>query len=64
MRVYWQQLGDHIHMRVFIRGARMGDLCCRDNEFDTVRAAMIGFDFRRDFREPFDDQERGSDHEG
>jgi hypothetical protein len=45
MRVYWRQEGIHIHMRVFIAGAKMGALCCRVDEFETVKAAMLGFIF-------------------
>lgn len=43
--VFWQKLGGHIHMRVFINGAKMGDLVCRENEFPYVRTSMSGFHF-------------------
>jgi hypothetical protein len=45
MKVYWCKAGAHIHMRVFHNGAKMGALCCREEEFDIIRRAMIGADF-------------------
>jgi hypothetical protein len=63
MRVYWRQEGGHIHMRVFMRGGKMGNLCCRDDEFEMVKAAMLGCDFRKDdFCEPFEQEEESDAH--
>jgi hypothetical protein len=40
MNIYWKKLGGHIHMRVFINGAKMGDLCCRESEWKEVQAGF------------------------
>lgn len=37
MNIYYELRGAHYHMRVFFRGAKMGDLCCREGEWDEVR---------------------------
>lgn len=33
VRWYWQILGGHTHVRVFMNGAKCGDLCFRNEEF-------------------------------
>ena len=40
MNIYWKLLGGHVHMRVFMNGAKMGDLVCRREEFNEVRDCM------------------------
>lgn len=40
MNIYFCKKGAHIHMRVFINGAKMGDLCCRADEFAMVQATL------------------------
>ncbi len=42
VHVYWKLLGGHIHMRVFINGASMGNLVCREEEFNRVRSCFNG----------------------
>lgn len=34
MRIYYRLLGAHYHMRVFINGAKSGDLCVRQSEWN------------------------------
>lgn len=43
--VFYEQKGGHVHMRVFINGAKMGDLVCRVEEFEKVQYHMRGFHF-------------------
>lgn len=33
---YYIQLGGHTHVRVFMNGAKCGDLCFRNEEFDAI----------------------------
>lgn len=37
MRWYFSIAGGHVHIRVFMNGAKCGDLCFRIAEFDEVR---------------------------
>lgn len=46
--VFYRLKGGHVHMRVFINGAKMGDLVCRETEFRDVRRHMGGFLFYQD----------------
>lgn len=43
MRIYYKLLGGHYHCRVFINGAKSGDLCCRESEWTQF---MLSFDVR------------------
>lgn len=51
-RIYHKTLGGHVHMRVFSATrpnttfAKLGDLCCDEKEFDDLRRAMTGVQFR------------------
>jgi len=36
MNWYYQQLGGHTHVRVFMNGAKCGDLCFRNEEFEVI----------------------------
>lgn len=40
MNIYYKLLGGHYHFRVFMNGAKCGDLCCRQNEFHEFQAAF------------------------
>lgn len=40
MNIYWKLLGGHYHCRVFMNGAKCGDLCCRKEEWKEFRAAF------------------------
>lgn len=40
MNIYYQLLGGHYHFRVFMNGAKCGDLCCRQEEFAQFQAAF------------------------
>lgn len=42
MTAYYKVLGGHTHIRVFVNGAKSGDLCVRNYEFEALRAAMSG----------------------
>lgn len=37
MRWYYQIAGGHTHVRVFMNGAKCGDLCFRNEEFEEIR---------------------------
>ena len=37
MNWYWKRMGGHTHVRVFVNGAKCGDLCFRNEEFDRIR---------------------------
>lgn len=37
MKWYYTILGGHVHIRVFMGGAKCGDLCFRNEEFELVR---------------------------
>lgn len=40
MNIYFKILGGHYHFRVFMNGAKCGDLCCREEEFRQFQAAF------------------------
>jgi hypothetical protein len=40
MKWYWHRAGGHTHVRVFMNGAKCGDLCFRNEEFDYILGAM------------------------
>jgi hypothetical protein len=35
---YYDVLGGHTHVRVFVNGAKSGDLCFRNDEFEWLKA--------------------------
>jgi hypothetical protein len=37
MKWYYKIQGGHVHVRVFMNGAKCGDLCFRVEEFEQVR---------------------------
>lgn len=37
MKWYWTVAGGHTHVRVFMNGAKCGDLCFRNEEFNHIR---------------------------
>lgn len=37
MRWYYQELGGHTHVRVFMNGGKCGDLVFRNEEFQRIR---------------------------
>lgn len=41
MKWYYKQLGGHTHVRVFLNGAKCGDLCFRNEEFAAIRLHHI-----------------------
>lgn len=43
MRWYYSIAGGHAHVRVYMHGAKCGDLCFRINEWEEVHAAMPSF---------------------
>ena len=36
MHWYWQLLGSHVHVRVFVNGGKCGDLVFREDEFNKL----------------------------
>jgi len=40
MKWYWKIGGGHTHVRVFMYGAKCGDLCFRNEEFDQIQRTM------------------------
>lgn len=40
MNIYYCLKGGHYHFRVFMNGAKCGDLCCRESEFKQFQAAF------------------------
>lgn len=36
MKWYWKIMGGHTHVRVFMNGAKCGELCFRNDEFKQV----------------------------
>lgn len=36
---YWSIGGGHTHVRVFMNGAKCGDLCFRNEEFNEIKAS-------------------------
>ena len=45
MKWYWKIAGGHTHVRVFINGAKCGDLCFRNEEFYAIRHSVSGVTF-------------------
>jgi hypothetical protein len=45
MKWYYKVQGGHTHVRVFINGAKCGDLCFRNNEFQQVRDSFSSIHF-------------------
>lgn len=45
MKWYWHQAGNHIHVRVFMNGAKCGELCFRVEEFERIQAACFKLEF-------------------
>lgn len=43
MKWYYQVLGGHTHVRVFMNGGKCGDLCFRNEEFQLVRETAEQF---------------------
>ncbi len=37
MKWYYKVLGGHTHVRVFMNGAKCGDLCFRNEEWEQIR---------------------------
>ena len=37
MKWYYEILGGHTHVRVFMNGGKCGDLCFRNEEFEEIR---------------------------
>lgn len=49
MIVYWKQLGSHIHCRVFVNGAKSGDLVVTEDEWaDFMSNFTLAVHFCRD----------------
>lgn len=46
MKWYYKVQGGHTHVRVFINGAKCGDLCFRNNEFEQVRLCYPQIQFK------------------
>lgn len=42
MNWYYRIAGGHTHVRVFMNGAKCGDLCFRNEEFTQVQKALKG----------------------
>jgi hypothetical protein len=40
MRWYFTILGGRVHIRVFLNGAKCGDLCFRREEFDQIQGEL------------------------
>ncbi len=38
MKWYYKIMGGHTHVRVFMNGAKCGDLCFRNEEFEQIKA--------------------------
>jgi len=45
MRWYWHIQGGHTHVRVFLNGAKCGDLCFRNEEFYEIRHSIGNIKF-------------------
>lgn len=37
MKWYYKIIGEHTHVRVFMNGAKCGDLCFRNDEFTLLK---------------------------
>jgi hypothetical protein len=42
MKWYFKIIGHHTHVKVFINGAKAGDLCFRNEEFDSLNRRLMG----------------------
>ncbi len=42
MKWYFKVRGIHVHVRVFMNGAKCGDLCFREEEFRTLLGLLRG----------------------
>lgn len=57
-RIRHEKRGGHVHMRVFsarspnMTYAKLGDLCCSQEEFEDLQRAMSGVEFRKDDEHP------------
>lgn len=40
MKWYWHRAGGHVHVRVFMNGAKCGELCFRVEEFELLRSTL------------------------
>lgn len=45
MKWYWEELGGHTHVRVFMNGAKCGDLCFTNKEFKLLRKQLTTVQF-------------------
>lgn len=41
MKWYYEVLGGHTHVRVFMNGGKCGDLCFRNEEFEIVKRELL-----------------------
>ena len=41
MTWYYKSLGGHTHVRVYMNGAKCGDLCFRNDEFESIQRAIV-----------------------
>lgn len=46
--IYWRIMGGHVHMRVFIRGALIGNLIVNQQEFESMRSGEYSTKFEED----------------
>jgi hypothetical protein len=51
MKWYYKIGGGHTHVRVFMNGAKCGDLCFRNEEFYDVRHSVSGVTFIEEGRQ-------------
>lgn len=42
MKWYFKVMGGHTHVRVFMNGAKCGDLCFRNDEFQDITRSQSG----------------------
>ena len=52
MKWYYKSLGVHTHVRVFMNGAKCGDLCFTNEEFEIIKQASSHFANWRVGKEP------------
>lgn len=45
MNWYYKVEGGHTHVRVFMNGAKCGDLCFRNEEFEQVKRELAAMTF-------------------
>jgi hypothetical protein len=48
MKWYFKVCGGHTHVRVFMNGAKCGDLCFRNEEFEQVRFHLPWVQFKEE----------------